>query len=199
MPGETLGVGAAVIAGAAALAYVRTIFEGRSRPHRVTWGVWSLVGGLGAFSALAGGAGPGAYTAFVFFGLTVVVFGLSLMRRYGKSGGDAWYDWPLGTVAAGTIVLWKAGGLPVAVASTVAWVADGAAAWPTLREAWRQPDQEASLPWLADAFASALAVLAVAHYSYTASAYAAYLAVAQTLIALTVVSRRRASRVETNP
>jgi hypothetical protein len=196
MPRAVIGVVATVVAAAAALEYLRTIVRGRTRPHRVTWGVWSLIGGLGAFSALSGGAGPGAYAALVYLGLTIVVFGLSLVPRYGKSGGGAWYDWPLGAAAVAAIVLWRAGGLPVAAAGTVAWAADGLAMWPTLREAWRQPEQEASFPWLADAVASGLAVLALAHYSYAAAAYASYLFAAQTLVALTLVSRRRVSRAE---
>lgn len=189
-----LGVVGAVIAAGAAIYYIYDIVNGTTRPHRVSWGVWALIAILGASSAIEGGAGAGAYVSLVYVGLTVIVFLLSLVPRYGKPGGES-YDWPLGLAAAGTIVAWQVFGLPVTIAAVVAVVADAIAAWPTLRESYRQPHTESLPVWTADAVAAALGVAAVAKYNFASLAFPVYLLVAQGLIA-TILFARRKIRIE---
>ena len=190
MDREILGIVGAAVATVAAIYYVYDIIRGDTRPHRVSWGVWALIAVLGAGSALEGGAGAGAYVSLVYVGLTVIVFLLSLAPKYGKPGGE-WYDWPLGLAAVGTIVAWQVFGLPVTVAAAVAVAADSAAAWPTLRESYRQPHTESLPVWAADAVAAALGVAAVAEYNFASTAFPVYLMVAQGLIAVTLLVRGR--------
>ncbi|MBI2009394.1 hypothetical protein HYS84_03205 [Candidatus Saccharibacteria bacterium] len=85
---------------------------------------------------------------------------------------------------------WQIFGLPVTVAAAVAVAADAAAAWPTLREAYRQPRTESLAVWTADAVAAALGVAAVAEYNFASVAFPVYLLVAQGLIAATLFARR---------
>lgn len=191
-----LGITAAIIAAWAAVIYVRDTLKGPTRPHRVSWGIWAVIAVLGAGSALEGGARFGAAVSLVYVGLTVVVFILSLAPKYGKPGGE-WYDWPLGLVAAATIVAWQMFELPVSIAAVVAVAADSAAAWPTLRESWRQPRSEPLRVWAADAVASAMALVAVAKPSFAALAFPVYLFVAQSLIAGTLYARRKAADMHT--
>ena len=84
---EVIGLGAARVAALAAIVYVRAITHGSTRPQRVTWGVWTLVSWLGLGSAFEGGAGFGAAAAVVRAATQLVVFLLSLSKKYGKPGG----------------------------------------------------------------------------------------------------------------
>jgi len=179
---SALGIVAGAIAGCAALRYVYTILRGETRPHRTTWGVWTLIGGLGAGSAVDGGAGPGAYVALVYLALHAVVFLLSLSRRFGKAGGEP-YDTPLGLTAVAVTVLWQLADLPTPFAATVAVGADGLALWPTLRESWRQPRSESLSAWLADSVAALLGVVAISEHRYASMAYPVYLAMGNSVVA----------------
>jgi hypothetical protein len=184
-----LGIAGALLAGLAGGWYVYTVLRGGTRPHPATWGVWALSGALGAWSAVEGGAGPGAYVALVYLALHIVVFLLSLSKRFGKPGRE-WYDHPLGLTAAAALVLWQVLDLPAAFAATVAVGADGVALWPTLRESWRQPRTESLSAWLADSVAATLGVLAVPDLEYAPLAFPVYLAVANSAVAGALLARR---------
>lgn len=182
----------AIVAGAIALGafayYLWDIIQGNTRPHRVTWGVWSLISILGVGSALQGGAGWGAAVALVYLVLQLVVFLLSLSKRYGKPGGKR-YDYALAATALVVIIAWQTLGLPVVMAAAFAVLADSIGAWPTLRDAWRMPEYEPTLVWVADFVAASLALGALGSYSFTAAAYPGYLAAANGLIAGALVLR----------
>jgi predicted permease len=177
-----LALAGSVLAAGAGGWYVCTILRRQTRPHRTTWGVWTLIGVLGSGSALQAGAGAGASVAMIYLALHVVVFALSLSSRFGKPGGE-WYDRPLGLAAVGAIVLWQVMDLPAAVAATIAVAADGLALWPTLRESWRQPHTESLSAWLVDGMAATLGALAVPDLEYARVAYPAYLAVGNSAVA----------------
>lgn len=192
---QALGLLGAVVAACAAHWYVYSILRGETRPHRTTWGVWTLIGVLGTGSAVDSGAGPGAYVALVYLALHVAVFLLSLSRRFGKPGGEP-HDGALGLLAVSAIVLWQVAHLPAGLAATVAVVADGLALWPTLRESWRQPRTESLPAWLADSVAALLGVIAIAEHRYASMAYPVYLALGNSLVAGCLLLRRVQARTE---
>jgi hypothetical protein len=175
-----LGLLGALVASAGSLFYLYAIVFGQTRPHRISWGVWTLIGVLGVGSAQAGGAGAGAYAAGVYLVCQALVFALSL-GRFGKPGGER-YEYLLGAVAVAAIVVWRVGHLSPGAAATTAVAADGVALWFTLRGAYREPRGESLLGWALDVPAAALGVAAIAHYTYAATLYPAYLVVASSLV-----------------
>ena len=186
-----LGALGACIVAAAGVYYVWDIIHGTTRPHRVSWGVWALVGILGFASARDGGAGPGAYVAGVFVLATVVTFALSLVPRYGKPGHRR-TDVVLGAVALAGIALWQAGVLPTGVAALVAVACDAVALWPTLRSTYHAPRTESLAAWSANAAGCTIGLAALEGLSLASAAYPVYLAVATGVTAALIVVRRRA-------
>jgi hypothetical protein len=176
------GLAGAFVALIGAAGYLKSILFGSTRPHRVSWGVWCLIALLGFFASESGGAGPALYVVGAFVAIMVVVFLLTLSPRYGKPGGE-WYDPWLGVAAIVTLVVWRLLNLPAALAASVAVAADCFALWPTLRESWRQPETEATWPWVAGTLAFLLGVLAVENRNFAAMAYPAYLLGSNCLIA----------------
>ncbi|HEY1370541.1 MAG TPA: hypothetical protein VGF23_25650 [Gaiellaceae bacterium] len=191
-----LGILGALVASAGSLAYLYSIAFGETRPHRISWGVWTLIGVLGVGSALDGGAGAGAYAAGVYLLCQALVFALSL-GRFGKAGAGR-YDLALGAVAVAAIVIWQVGHLPPGAAATTAVAADGVALWFTLRSAYRDPRGESLIGWALDVPAAALGVAAIAQYSYAATLYPTYLVLASSLVlavlAVSACQGRRARR-----
>jgi hypothetical protein len=196
MTNEFLGTLGAVIAGIAALYYIYDIIWGETRPHRVTWAVWMVIGILGFSVTDAAGAGPGAYVAAVYVGAYVITFLLSLTPKYGKSGVRA-MDIVLGVIAIAGVFLWRFGGMSDLWAAGLTLVCDAIALWPTLREAWLQPEHESLPAWSADVVGAALALSAVSTAAVAGNAYPVYLLAANTAIVAVLLSARyRESRVK---
>lgn len=186
---DWLGIFGAAIVSIGAVYYLYDIIWGQTRPHRVTWAVWTCIGLLGFGVTDSAGAGPGAYVAGVYTVAYVVTFLLSLTRKYGKSGVRA-SDILLGVVALAGVGLWRFGGLTDPAAAVLAIGCDMAAVWPTLRESWLQPDTESVPTWTADVVGTALGLAAVTSGAFAANAYPAYLLAANTLVLGTLLAAK---------
>jgi hypothetical protein len=147
------------------------------------------VGVVGFSTADTSGAGPGAYSAAADAVACAVTFVLSLLPRFGKPGGRP-TDLLLAAVAVVGLALWQVGPLSTAAAATCAVGCDVVALWPTVREAWRQPQLESILSWSADLLGNALCVAAVARASAASLAFPAYLVGAAALVVGVLALRR---------
>ena len=183
---SVLGV---LVATFSAVLYIRTILSGESKPHRVTWGGWTLVGVLGLISSAKGGAGIGLIVALSFVFGVAIIFCLSLIPKYGKPGGNR-LEYLAAAIAAVTLLTQLFVGYSPAVGATVAIAADLVFLWPTLKAAWVQPDTEAMHPWVIGAIAEFLGVLALGNYSYAASAYSIYILAGNVAIILALAIRK---------
>jgi hypothetical protein len=196
---DWLGISGALIVSIGAIYYLYDIVWGETRPHRVTWAVWTCIGVLGFGVTDSAGAGPGAYVAGVYTIAYVATFLLSLTRKYGKSGVRR-TDIALGLVALAGVCLWRFAGLGDTPAAVLAVACDAAAVWPTLREAWLQPGTESVPTWSADVVGSALGLAAVTSVSFAANAYPSYLLIANALVlAVLLAGRTRVNRQPTSP
>lgn len=165
-----LGILGALVAVIGSGIYIYSIVRGSTRPARVSWVVWLIIGFLGAASVTAGQGGPAAYVPWVYFGCEIIVVALSLTKKYGKQGGE-WYDYPLGALGILAILIWQLAHLPAAFAATAALLADSVAGWVTLRESWRQPQTESLPAWSLGVVDTSLALASSAKFSYAAIAF----------------------------
>jgi hypothetical protein len=186
---ELLGTLGGAIVSVSACYYLIDVLRGRTRPQRTSWGVWALVGVVGFGTADSGGAGPGAYSAAADAFACAVTFVISLLPRFGKPGGRR-TDLLLAGLAVAGLLLWQAGPLPAAGAAACAVGCDAMALWPTVREAWRQPELESMLSWSADLLGNALCVAAVARASAASIAFPAYLVGAAAVVVAVLTVRR---------
>ena len=141
---------------------------------------------------VASGAGWGSLAAARTAVTAAIIFGLSLVPRYGKPDAERRSDVVLGVVALVATIAWKVVGLPVAFAAAVAVSADALIGVPTIREAWRQPQHESAFAWILGLVAGLLGLLAIEHVTFSSAAYLAGLAAVNVcIITALVVSRRR--------
>jgi hypothetical protein len=190
---ELLGLLGAVVIAISAAYYVADVVRGTTRPQRTSWLVWATTGALGAGTAAAGGAGPGAYAAIVDGAACAVTFLLCLLPRFGKPGGRR-SDVALGAVALGGVGLWQWGPISTGAAAAMAVAVDAVALWPTLREAWQQPQLESLPSWLADVAGNACCLVAVTQLSLGAVAFPAFLVAAASAVSAVLLVRRRTPR-----
>jgi hypothetical protein len=188
----------ALIATRAGIAYIRSIIWGPTRPLRVTWGGWSLVGILGIISSLEGGAGIGLVATLPFVLLVIITFILSLNPKYGKPGGSK-LDYVVGAIAGVVLLTQLIIQYSPVIGATVAVVADLVFLWPTLREAWRQPELEALRPWVIGAVAETLGIIALANFSYAAAAYPVYVLLGNLAVITALLLRRPKHRAKRRP
>jgi hypothetical protein len=173
--------------------YLADVLRRRTRPQRSSWLVWAVIGIAGFGTADAGGAGPGAYAAAVDGIACTATFVLGLLPRYGKPGGRP-SDPLLVAVALAGVALWRFGALSGTAASMLIVGIDCVALWPTLREAWRQPQLECLSSWAADLAGSSTCVAATSTVSVPALAYPVYLVAASGAVLAVLVLRRQLSR-----
>ncbi len=181
-----LSIGAALILIATTPAYLRHSLSGPTRPHPLSWGVWTVLGTLGAISTTVAGGGVAVVPLYVADALTALVFVVAWRQR--DAGISRSELWPAIPAAVGAIV-WIASQDPLAGAIGVV-VADSSGGWPTLRKTWLQPRSEPPFLWAMDAVAFLLGCLSVSNVTPATMLYPIYLTVACALIAAVAWLRR---------
>lgn len=156
------------------------------KPQLVSWGIWAVLQAEGSVAALRAGQVPAA------------VYGLACAAGCAVVAALGWRDRSWGWLSRGSAVV--AGGClalmivvsdpALVIALTVA--ADLAGFAPTVRHAWTRPGEES---WQGYGFygLGAWAGLAVAALTMTGMTYLAYLAVADTVVPVMILARRRAA------
>lgn len=169
--------------------YIRTIISGESKPHRITWGGWTLVGILGLLSSLEGGAGIGLVVTLTFTIGVFAIFCFSLLPKYGKPGGTR-AELVAGMIAALALLTKLFVDYPPGLGATIAILADLVFLWPTLKASWYQPDTEALHPWAIGAVAAVLGVIALGTYTYGAAGYSVYILLGNLAIITALLIRK---------
>ncbi len=181
-----LGIAAALLLIATTPAYLRHSLSGATRPHPLSWGVWTVLGTLGAISTTVAGGGVAVIPLYVADALTALVFVVAWRQR---DAGIARSElWPAIPALIGAIV-WVASQDPLAAAIGVV-IADSSGGWPTLRKTWIEPHSEPPLLWAMDALAFLLACISVSDVTAATMLYPVYLTMACALIAAVAWLRR---------
>ena len=157
----------------------------RMKPQLISWGVWAVLMAEGSVAALRAGQVPAGVYGLACAAGCAVIAALGWRDRSWN-----WLSRGSGAVAAGCLALMIAVSDPALVIGlTVA--ADMAAFAPTIGHAWAHPGEES---WQGYGLygLGAWAGLAVAAITMTGMTYLAYLAVADTIVPVMILGRRRA-------
>jgi hypothetical protein len=180
------GILAGLVSTVDAVPYVRDIVRGRTRPYRATWAIWTVLGVTAFFAQAADGADWSLLMVGVQAASVVTVFALSIGRGIGRLGP---VDLALIAVAGAGLIGWYVSDRPLWATAGVV-LADLAGALLMLPKTWRDPDSETPSSFLLAGASGMLATAAVGQID-AALLYPAYFGVANTAIALLILSRRR--------
>ena len=175
----------------ACIAYVRSMFKGRTKPNRVTWLMWTIAPFTAAFAAFYSGA-TWAVVPVLMSGLSPFLILLASFlnkRAYWKLSA---FDYVCGGLSALALVLWYLTGNPN-VAIVFAIFSDALAAVPTLRKAWLNPQTEFSWPFVVGVFSPLTSFLVAPMWAFSEIAFPAYLVVINVLIVFSL-SRNKQRR-----
>lgn len=172
----------------AVLPYLRDILRGKTKPNLTSWITWSILTAIATFAAIdAGEYATAIFTAAATTSvLLVVIFGI-WKKAYVKYTP---LDITCQLIALMGIVLWQMLDSPE-IAMLMAIAIEMVGITPTIRHAWKQPNEETWQTFAISGTASILAVLAIESYNWVSLPYPLYLVLANYLVALIIIVRTK--------
>jgi hypothetical protein len=151
--------------------YLVSINQGKARPNRVTWWIWTIIGFVLCSSYYYTGAIDTIWVpASLAIGhLTIAILAL----KYGEGGWNR-YDQGCLLSAGVSLLLWWWFSSPI-IALLINIVIDFLGTLPTLRKSYHQPQTEDIFTWSILLTANTLNLFALKDWSFTLCAYPFYL------------------------
>jgi len=184
---EILGIITVIMAFVGYAPYLRNTFSGKTKPHIVSWFLWTVVSFLAFGLQWSKGAGAGAYANFAMGFICLVLFLASLKR--GTKQIKA-VDIICLIMAMAAIVLWLVVHQPVWSIILVV-VIDIFSFTPTIIKSWNNPWQETLFTWMLSIVRQGLILLSLREINFVTALFPAYCITANTLFCTLLVTRRK--------
>lgn len=183
-----IGVVSFVLGIVAFAPYIRDILAGKTRPQRSSWLIWVVVASIALASQVAEGAGHSLWFLTANWGVTFVIFALSIWF----GAGDYVQRRDLATLllAAGAIGVWMYTDVPV-YALAIAIGVNALGAILTVVKAYEAPKSETCSTWALGSVAACLGLVSVGTFDPFLLAYPLYLLVLQTSVTVALLAGRR--------
>jgi len=194
LPGykELLSLLAIALTFVAFIPYIRSIQQGKTRPHIISWVIWGSTTVVVFFAQLADKGGAGAWPIGVSGCVTLYIAGLAYVKCSSSTGAlnitrmDTLFL--LASVMA--LPLWYISNDPL-WAVIVLTAVDVMGFGPTFRKAYILPFEENLTFYLVISVRNIVATIALANYSMTTMLFPLSMALACILFMLMVLYRRR--------
>jgi hypothetical protein len=184
---EYLVIAAAVVSLFAAIAYIRSMFRGNTKPNRVTWLLWAIAPLIATAASLSSGFSWVILPVFMAGLCPLLIFAASIFTgAYWKSSA---FDYICGVLSALALVLWVVTKEPN-FAIVFAMASDALAAVPTINKAWRHPETESIWPYLTGLFGPAAGLATITLWSFSQYAFPIYLLAINVILVLTVFNKK---------
>jgi hypothetical protein len=165
---EAFGIAALVISVAANIPYAVDIVKGRADPHRISWFIWTVLGGVYFFSTIFE-SGATLFTIGELIG-PVAIFILSL--KYGVGGHDRKNQLSLLVAMVALGLLFVLDG--VIVSLVLALIVDAIAISITVRKVLLDRDSESKAFWALGAIAALFAIASLEEFVIAGLLYPVY-------------------------
>lgn len=167
--------------------YIRDILRLKTKPQRVTWFIYSVLGSISFFSQLAKGASDSLWLPGVITVNVVIIFLLSL--RFGV-GGFSKKDYVVLSIAALGLLAWKVTN-EAAIALYIVILIDASATYLTLEKSYKSPETETASLWIFSSLAGFFSLIAVGSLNIVLISYPLFIMLADGAVAVTVLIRNR--------
>ncbi len=170
------------------LPYIRSIQQGKTKPHVFSWVIWGSTTFVVFLAQLADKGGAGAWPTGVSGIMTLYVAFLAYMKKPDNTISRT--DWLFFTTAMMSLPLWYLTSDPL-WAVVILTMVDLIGFGPTFRKAFIHPFEEQLTFFVFMAVRNLIAIMALEHYSLTTVLFPAITGVACLKFILMVVYRRR--------
>ena len=184
---ELIAAAAILLTFAMFVPYIRSIHDGRTKPHAFSWIIWALGTFVVFLAQLADRGGSGAWPIGVSGLITAYIAALAYWNRSDTSITRA--DWIFLGIAVAALPCWLLTSNPLLAVVLLTGV-DLAGFGPTFRFAFNHPHQERIGFYSLGAVRNAMAISALQHYSLTTVLFPAAVGLACVIFVVMVVYRR---------
>ena len=175
------------------LSYLRATIIGKAKPNPLTWLLWSITPAITLLAALSVGETDSLLVTSALALSPLLVFVTAVIKNPRSVKFDR-LNLICALLAAVGMVLWYATSNQN-LAIILAMLADFASSLPTLIKAKRQPHSEHPPAYIMSAIAMLLALLTMAHWTFTSAGFMIYILILNLIIAnLSIFGRLRQVR-----
>ncbi|NOZ38532.1 MAG: hypothetical protein GXP11_10845 [Gammaproteobacteria bacterium] len=185
---ELLGGVAIALTFIAFLPYIRSIRQGKTRPHVFSWVIWGATTFVVFLAQLADKGGAGAWPIGVSGIITIYVAYLAYMKKSDSTITRT--DWIFFTAAMMSLLLWYLTSDPL-WAVVILTMVDLVGFGPTFRKAYVRPFEEQLTFFVIMATRNLISIMALEYYSLITVLFPAVTGIACLKFILMVVYRRR--------
>lgn len=167
--------------------YLKDTIAGKTKPHVISWFLWTLVSFIAFGLQWSKGAGAGSYANFAM-GLICLVLFLYSFKNGTKEVKLA--DVVSFILAILAIILWLIVNQPVWSILLVVLI-DALSFTPTFIKSWNKPRQETLFTWILSSVRQGCVLLSLREVNFVTAAFPAYALVANALFCLLLITRRK--------
>lgn len=166
------------------IGYFRETIQGKVKPNRVTWLLWSLAPFIAFFAQIKQGVGIQSLLTFIvaFIPLLILLASFVNKKSYWKIER---LDIVCGIFSVLGLILWqitKVGNIAILFSI----IADFLAALPTIIKSYRQPETENYVLYLTNAVAALITLLTIKVWSFEQFAFPLYIFLVTLFIAVLI-------------
>ena len=189
-----LVVVSAIISIAGSSIYIRDTLKGKTKPNRVSWLMWAIAPLIGTFAALSLHADPWATTRIFLAGFLPLIVFLSSFINKRSFWKLTTFDLLCGFCSLVALALWLFVDLP-RISILLAAIGDGFASLPTILKAWKYPETETGLTYVASFVAVLLILPSIPKWNIENSAFQIYLLIANTFLLFAVYRKKLLTKI----
>jgi hypothetical protein len=190
---QILGMVTVIMALVGYIPYLKDTFAGKTKPHVISWFLWSVVSFIAFGLQWSKGGGAGSYANFAMGFICLILFFASLKRGTKEIKIPDFICLGLALLAIG---LWLIVHQPVWSIILVV-VIDIFSFTPTFIKSWNKPWQETLLTWMLSIFRQGFILLSLAEINIVTALFPAYSLIANVLFCTLLITRRKV--VNENP
>jgi hypothetical protein len=187
--GHSLVLVSVLISSVGAFAYIRDTLTGKTKPNRVSYGLWAIAPLIGTAAAISSGADTWATVRIFLAGfIPLLIFFASFInpKSYWKL---THFDFLCGVSSLVAIIVWLVLDAPV-IAILFAAIGDGFAGLPTIVKAWKYPETETGLAYVTSLISVILVIPAIPVWNIENAAFQVYLLTINTLLLIAVYRKQ---------
>lgn len=160
--------------------YIKDILKGKVKPHRITWGIWTLLTSIIAVNQVLN---KGGYSSLFFISTSFLVLTTFILSiKYGH-GGAAKLDM-FCLISAFILFIYWATIQDTRISTLIAVNIDLIAIIPTLIKTFKLPNTESYTQWTFAGIAGLFSLLAVPKLDWVLLIYPSYIFIANFIVVL---------------
>lgn len=177
-----------------AASYIKSVVQGKAKPNKVTWLMWSVAPLIASAAALSNGVTWAVLPVFMsgFAPLLVLIVSFLNKQSYWKLGTT---DYICGALSVLALILWAITKEPN-IAIIFAIASDGSAAIPTLIKSWRYPESESVSAYTTGLFNALTSFAAIQIFNFSSLAFPIYLVLINTSLTFSIYRPKSPKKID---